>query len=143
MANFVYDTGKNQFAKALTDPIAATLKVMLLKSTHTPNQGGHHFVSDIVADEISVGGYARQTLTTKSVVEDDVNHFAFLKADPVIFTALVAGQTVGAAVLFRDTGSAATSPLLAYYDVADTPTNGGDQTINWNSDANGGVLKLG
>ena len=38
--------------------------------------------------------------------------------------------------------ASAASPLIAFYDVTDTPTNGGDITIQWAAAASGGVLKL-
>ena len=51
----------------------------------------------------------------------------------------VSGDTVEAIVLYKDTGDAATSPLIAYIDTATglplTP-NGGDVTITWDNGAN-------
>lgn len=146
MANGVYNKGKAEIAKALTDLDGSTLKVLLVNSTYTfdadtdfVDNGG---AADPIDKEISVSGYARQTLTTKVVTQDNTNDFAYLDADDTVFTALVAGQTIGGAVLFRDSGSDATSPLLAFYDLTDTPTNGGNVTIQWAAAAAGCILKL-
>lgn len=141
MADLVYNKGLEEIAKALTDLDGSTLKVLLLKSSYVANKD-HGFVSDIVADELSAGGYVRGTLATKVVTRDDVNDFAYLDADDQAFGALATGQTIGGAALVRDTGLDATSPLIAFYDLTDTPTNGSTITVVWNTPANGAVLKL-
>ena len=146
MANGVYNKGKEEIAKALTDLDGSTIKLLLVDSTYSFNadtlfvdNGG---ASDPLDKEITVSGYSRQTLTTKTVTRDDTNDFAYLDADDVVFTALASGQTIGGAVLFRDSGADTTSPNLAFYDLTDTATNGGNVTVQWATPANGGVLKL-
>jgi hypothetical protein len=140
MANFVYNRGLYKLATG-ANLGSLDLRVLLLKSTHAPNRD-HNFVADIVADEISVAGYARQALAAETVTEDDAVDFAYLDADDPVFSGLAAGQTVGAMVLFIHTGNDATAELIAYYDLVDTLTNGGAITVNFNTPANGGVLKL-
>ena len=103
-------------------------------------------VSEIVSYELTTGtvsGYARQgPLASRATVEDDTNGFAYFYAANVTFSTLGTGNTVGGAILFKNTGSDSTSGLIAFYDVVDTPTNGGDITIQWAAAASGGVLKL-
>lgn len=148
MANGVFNNGKTEIAKATTDLDGSTLKVMLVNSSYTLDvdqqfiDNGSAAANDPKNREITVGGYARQTLTTKVVTQDLTNDFAWLGADNPVFSSLVAGQTIGGAVLFRDTGTDTTCPLIAFYDLTDTATNGGNVTIQWASAANGGVLKL-
>lgn len=139
MANLVYNRGIFEVMN-LGALSTADLRVMLVQSTYTENKD-HNVVADVVAHELSVAGYARVALTTKTLTEDDTNDFAYLDADDVAFGALTAGQTIGGAVLFRHTGSDATAPVIAYYDLINTPTNGGTFTVQWNTPANGGVLK--
>jgi hypothetical protein len=60
-------------------------------------------------------------------------------ADPVTFSS-VTGNTVEALVIYKDTGNAATSPLLAYIDTVSsglpvTP-NGGNIVVAWDSGSN-------
>jgi hypothetical protein len=55
---------------------------------------------------------------------------------------VTSGATAVGVVLYKDTGTPTTSPLLAYYDITDTPTNGGDITIAWAAVGSGGVLRL-
>jgi hypothetical protein len=146
MANLVYNKGLEELAKALTDLDAADLRLMLVKSSYTANKD-HLFVDDGSANdpashELTVGGYARVALASKVVTRDDTNDFAYLDADDVAFGTLAAGETIGGAVLIRHTGTDTTAPLIAFYDLADTPTNGSTITHQWATPANGGVLKL-
>jgi hypothetical protein len=143
MANGVYNRGKYLIATAGANLASADLRVLLVKDTYVFDND-HNFVSDVIAGskEISVGGYARVALTTKTVTEDDTNDFAYLDADDVLFAALAAGQTVGGAVLYKFNAADGAAEVIAFYDLTDTLTNGGDITVVWNTPANGGVLKL-
>lgn len=139
MANLVTNKCKYELFTGDANLDAADLRVLLLK-TAAPTVDTN-FVSDISANEITVSGYARQTLAGETVTEDDTNDFAYLDATDPTFSALVAGETVIGAVLFRHTGADATAPVYAYYDVTDTPTNGSDITIVFDTPANGAALK--
>jgi hypothetical protein len=141
MANLVTNKLKFRVLSGSVNLGSAVQKLMLLKSG-TPN-ADDNFVADITpgTNELSVAGYARVTLTTKSVTEDDTNDFAYMDADDVAFAALTAGQTITWAYLLEFVTNDADSFLEAAYDVTDTPTNGGVITIVWNTPANGGVLK--
>lgn len=148
MANFVYNYGKFLLANGGINLLTDNIALILVANTYIePGVANNksNVLSEISSYEITTGtvsGYARYALTSKSVVEDDTNGFAYFKAANVTFSTLGTGNTVGGAVLIKETGSNTTSPLIAFYDVTDTPTNGGDITIQWASDANGGVLKL-
>lgn len=145
MANVVYNEGKKQILNGGIDLDTSTIKVLLVKSTYTAN-ADHAAVDDGTADdpashEITVSGYSRQTLAGRTVDKDTANDFAYLDANDSVFTALAAGETIGGAVLFKDTGLDTTSIPIAFFDVTDTPTNGSDITIQWAAVASGGVLK--
>lgn len=153
MANLVYNRGK--FIIGTVDATGTTWRVMLVSTGYVADQD-HNFVNANSSSgslgepkvyEISVAGYSRQNLTL-TAFEDDTNEFAGLDGSDSTFTALTAGQTVGGAVIYRYSSSGGTTgdsgqDLLAFYDVTDTPTNGGDITIQWASTSAGGVLKLG
>lgn len=146
MANGVYNRGKQLLATAGANLSSADLRVMLVNSTYTFDNN-HNFIDNVAAGdpidhEISVGGYARQALANKTVTEDDTNDFAYLDADDTVFTALAAGQTIGGAILYKHNASDAAAEVIAFYDLVDTATNGGNVTIQWATPANGGVLKL-
>ena len=141
MSNGIYDRGKYAIENATFNG-STDLRLLLVNSSYSFNAGTHHVVSDVSANEISVAGYSRQALTTKAINEDDTNHFAYLSADNVTFSGLAAGQTIGGAILYIYNASDASANLIAFYDVTDTATNGGDIIIQWATAANGGVLKL-
>lgn len=154
MPNLVYNRGK--FVVGQINTSAATLQLMLVSTGYVADQD-HNFVNSNTSSgangepkvyEISVGGYSRQTLASLALFEDDSNDFAGLDASDVTFSALVAGATIGGAVLYRYSSSGGTTgdsgqDLIAFYDLTDTPTNGGDITVQWASTSAGGVLKLG
>lgn len=149
MANIVYNRGK--FIVGTVDMTGTTFRLMLVSTGYVENQD-HNTVddgttSDPLSYEIGVGGYSRQNVTLSSF-EDDTNDFAGLDATDKTFSALLAGATIGGAVLYRYSTSGGTTSdtgqdLISFYDVTDTPTNGGDITIQWASTSAGGVLKLG
>lgn len=154
MANFVYNYGKFLLANGNLNLISDNVALLLVANTYeasntVANLADANTVHEIASFEVTTGtvtGYARYALTSKSVEETDdggtSNGFAFFKAANVTFTSLGTGNTIGGCVLFRQGADNNASPLIAFYDVVDTPTNGGDITIQWASDANGGVLKL-
>jgi hypothetical protein len=145
MANGVYNKAKYLLGTGtavLTS--GADLRVLLVKSTYTFD-ATHNFVSDVIAGslEISVAGYSRQPLVNEACTEDDANSCAYLDADDVTFASLTAGQTVGGAVLYKYNAADASAELIAFYDLTDTATNGGDIVVQWAAPGSaGGILKL-
>lgn len=147
MANFVYNYGKFLLANGGVNLLTDNIALLLVANTYTGSvaNADSNVVHEIVSYEVTTGtvsGYARYALTSKSVAENDTGDFAYFKAANVTFTTLGTGNTIGGAVLIKQGADNNASPLIAFYDVTDTPTNGGDITIQWASDANGGVLKL-
>ena len=139
MADFVFTRGIAELFKADTDLDTADLRVLLLTSTYTQNKD-NNFVADL-GNELTVGGYARQTLTGETVTEDDANDQVYLDANDPLFAALATGETIGWMVLFRQTGADATAPVLCAYDVTNTPTNGSDVTVQFAAPASGAALR--
>lgn len=97
-----------------------------------------NFVSELLAvsgvQEISVSGYSRQTLGTKTVAEDDTNDRALLDVADIAFGTLTTGQTVnGIAIYVHDADGDGASDLIMVSDEgysaatsgAPRPTNGG------------------
>jgi hypothetical protein len=136
----VYNRGKARIGGAL-DLATGALRLLLLRTTYTfdPDQD---FVSALVAHELTVGGYARQNLTGLTLVEDDALNRAELRANEVAFPSLTAGQTIGGAVLFENTGSDATSSLLAFYPANPLATAGLPVTVRFSAASPGAVLQL-
>ena len=131
MANSLYTKGKEKILSAAVNFPTDTLKVALVNSSYTPTLATDEFYTSISTYVLGTD----QTLGTKAVTGG-----AFDAADPT-FPAVTAGATAKAAVIYKDTGSAATSPLLAYIDVITgfpLATNGGDITVQWDN----GALKI-
>jgi hypothetical protein len=141
MSNLLYNQGLEEMATGAAALATADLRMLLLKSTYSPDRD-HRFVADVVAgsQELSVGGYARQTLAGKTVTRDDALDRVVFDADDALFAGLAGGQTIGGAVLFRHTGNDATAPVLAFYDLPDTPTDGSNVPVQFAPPESGGAL---
>jgi hypothetical protein len=134
MANALYPKWKEQLLQftANNNLSAGTVKVALIDTgTYSYNSTNQFWSS---ASAASVG--TPQTLGSKTFTNG-----VFDAAD-VTFTT-VTGVTVEALILYIDTGTASTSPLVAYIDagVSGLPLtpNGGDVTIVWNAS---GIFQL-
>lgn len=127
MADGVYNRGLDEFA-AFT---SSTYKFLLLKGSGYTFNKDHDFVSDLTpgSNEVTVGGYTRQSAGTKTRTIDDSNdRITYDAADPA-FGTLLAGETVSAMVLYRFVTVDGDSILMAYYDLTDTATNGTAFTV--------------
>lgn len=128
MANALYDKGREGFLDGSIDWDTDTIKVALVDTgTYTVNLSTHDFYDDVSG---VVG--TPQTLASKTVTAGVAD------AADVTFTS-VSGSSVEALVIYKDTGSAATSRLIAYIDTATglpvTP-NGGNITVAWDNGSN-------
>jgi hypothetical protein len=129
MANALYDLGRQAFLEATIAYLSANIKCMLVTSGYTVNLATHQYVTDIGGGNIVArsGNFASKT-STAGVAD----------AADITFTA-VSGSAAAYIIIYKDTGSDATSPLMAYIDTATnlpvTP-NGGDITIQWDNGSN-------
>lgn len=129
MANALYGKGKEKLLTAAINLSSDTIKAAIVSSAYTPNLSTHEFYSDISASVLNTAA----TLGTKTVT------LGVFDAADVTYTAVTAGSTAKAIVIYKDTGVAGTSALLAYIDtITGFPlaTNGGDIQIIWDSGAN-------
>lgn len=125
MASGLYTKGKEALLNGTINLESDTIKVAMVDTgTYTVDLANHDFYNDVSG---VVG--TPQTLGSKTFTNG-----VFDAAD-VTFTA-VTGNSVEALVIYKDTGSSATSSLLVYIDSGTnlpvTP-NGGDITIQWNA----------
>lgn len=128
MANALYALGKEKILSGAINLPSDTIKVALVKNTYPQNLTTDDFYDDISAYVIGTP----QTLAAKSVA------LGVFDAGDVTYTAVTAGDTLEGVVIYKDTGVAGTSPLLAYIDtITGFPlaTNGGDITIQWDNGA--------
>ncbi len=128
MANALYDKGREKFLTGAINASADTLKCALIKDTYAPTLGSDEFFSTLSSHVVGTP----QTLTSKTVTG------GVLDAADVTFSA-VTTAAVKYCAIYKDTGSAATSPLIALFDTAaglPVSTNGGDIIIAWDNGAN-------
>lgn len=126
MANALYAKGKEKILAASVNFGSDTIKAALVSSSYTPNLSTDEFLSTISAYVLNTA----QTLGSKTTTAG-----AFDAAD-ITYTAVTTGSTAKAVVLYKDTGSSATSPLLAYIDtITGFPlaTNGSDIVVQWDN----------
>lgn len=135
MANSLYDSGRNAFARG--DILwkasgGSTIKAILVDTAHyTVNLSTHDNLDDI-GSTARVGTAETLTLTDPSAGACDASN-------DLAFTSLSAAPTVEAIVLYKDTGVESTSTLIAYIDTAaGLPTSASQTTINvaWDNGTN-------
>lgn len=133
MANAIYPLYKQALldASANVDLNDGTVKVALIDTATYPYNAAHEFFS-------SVSGVVGtpQTINNTTVTN------GLFDGDNVTYTA-VTGNSAEALLIYIDTGSAATSRLVAWIDTSVTglpvTPNGGDISISWNAS---GIFQL-
>lgn len=108
MANALYDKGRQAFLEGSIATLTDTIKAVLVDTgVYTVDLVNHQYLSSLtgtVGTAVTLG-----TKTTSAGVFD---------AADISFTALSSAPSIEAIVIYKDTGTAATSPLLAYIDTA-------------------------
>lgn len=130
MANTLFDAARQRFLEAQINWMTDTIKVILVStSAYTAQVGVHQYLSD-VASSARIAGPV--TLTSKATTGGaaDAGDCTFVSVN---------GSSIGAIIIYVDTGVESTSPLIAYIDTATglpiTP-NGGDIIVTWDNGTN-------
>lgn len=140
MANFLFTAFRNGQLNgtSVVDLDTDTVKAMFVDHTDDTPAAADDFIDDILSAGRVPAIASCPTLGTKTV--GTVAAGVFDAADTT-FTALT-GDQVESLILFKDTGSEATSKLIARWDTATglplTP-NGGDVVVQWNAS---GILQF-
>lgn len=122
MANALYPKGKKAILDGDVDFLADSIKFLLIDLGAYTYDSTDQFVSDVAAGAIiaRTGALATKTTTGGTFDADDPTASA------------VTGATIEALILFKDTGSDATSALIGYIDtpsISFTP-NGSGVVVN-------------
>jgi len=133
MASFLYLKAKESFLSQnpSIDLDTDTIKVTLinLATDNASHANTLQYLSSITA----YSGVTAQTLSSKTVTS------GVFDAGDVTFSAVSISGTkvVNGAVIYKDTGTASTSPLIAWVEFTSSITpNGGDISIAWDNGAN-------
>jgi hypothetical protein len=128
MANALYAKGKQRTLGALVNWETSVIRAALVSTSYTQNLTTDEFFSIISAHVLGTP----QTLANKTITN------GVFDADDALFSAVAAGSTCKAVVLYIDSGNPSTSALLAYIDtVTGFPlnTSGGDILVQWDNGA--------
>lgn len=139
MANAVYNSFKKKIQDGSIDMDTDTIKVALVTSSYTVDIDVHDFFDDIT-NEVVGTGYTAGGATLGSVtitVDTSGDKGVFDAADTSWTTSTI---TARAAIIYKSTGTASTSPLVGYVDFgADKSSSAGTFTIQWSAS---GILTL-
>ncbi|OCB15070.1 hypothetical protein [Mycobacterium intracellulare] len=129
MPNALYTKYREKALQGQINWLTDNIKVVLVDAAdYTVNIATHEFLSD-------VGSSGR--VATSANLSGKTATGGVADANDVTFPS-VSGDISEALVIYKDTGTDATSPLIAYIDTATglavTP-NGGDITVIWPNDA--------
>lgn len=131
MANVIYDTARSAYLDGDLDWGANTIKVALVRS-YTYNSA-HDFLDDVT------GGGGGTIVATSSALGSKTTTAGVADAADITFSAVSAGAACQHLIIYKDTGTASTSNLIAAIDTATnlpiTP-NGGDITVAWDNGSN-------
>ena len=131
MANSLYTLGKQGLLHGSFALDSDTIKLALVSNAYSPNLSTHQWWSDVNANVLGTP----QAMGGISITNGVFN------SSSVTFTAVAGGSTVKYFVIYKDTGTAGTSPLLVLIDTTtgvSLPfnTNGGDITFTPDSGTN-------
>jgi hypothetical protein len=123
--------------------VADNIRIILTTSSYTPDAVNHVYRSSVTNEVANGLGYTTggQLLAGKSVGWDGSGLFAYFDANDVAWSG--ATFTARRAVIFKDTGNAATSPLIGWIDFGvDKTGTGGAFTIRWAASSSGALLRI-
>lgn len=136
----LYNSGLGAIVDGTITWSTSTVKALIVSSSYTFDDN-HEFVSDITNEVTNATGtgYARKTLTGKTVTVDQANDRVVFDASDVTYTDVETNETWDAVVLFLESGNDATSKLICFIEIDDLVTNGSDASIVW---ASTGIFRI-
>lgn len=123
-----------------------TIKLMLLTSSHTPDIDAEVFIDDVSTNEVAASGTYSAGGVTLNITSDtggggtdDTDDEGVLDADDVSITSATITARYG--VIYKDTGTPSTSPIIAVIDFgSNQSSSAGTFAITWNAE---GIINLG
>lgn len=123
----MYNIGKEDLLDGDAELDAATIKAMLVKDTYT-----------FAATETTIATAATHRVdgtTDQTLASITLTNGVFDAAD-ITFGAVQSGFTAAGVVLYRLVTGDSDSIPIAFIDITDVATNGGDITVQWDNGAN-------
>lgn len=153
MASGWYQYGLSKVLDGTIDLDTSTLKMMLVTSSYTYDPD-HTAVdagsgTDLESTELNVTGYTRawggagRKTATVTLQANNTNNRVDAAIADLTWTALGTGQTIGGAVLIKEGAANDTQSIpIAFFDLSDTATTGGDVTLDFTALGSGGDLRV-
>jgi hypothetical protein len=140
MADLVFNSYKADLLNGAIAHASATIKCALVTSSYTPNRDTHDFFNDVTNEVVGTGYTAGgAALANKTVTIDNTDDEGVFDADDTSWA--TSTITARGAVIYKDTGTPSTSPLMCYFDFgADKSSSGGTFQITWHSE---GIINIG
>lgn len=130
----VYGKGVTHLDNGDVNWASDTIKLALCTSSYTPNQGTHEFFSDVTNEIAAGGGYSSGgfSLSGKARSYDSTTREDRFDADDLSVAALTPASPFRYGIVYKSTGTAGTSELLAYINFgADQDPAGLPFAIQW------------
>lgn len=132
MSSALYDKARESFLKGEFALASDNIKVVLV------HIGASHYIVDLANDQFLTAIASGDRVALTANLSSKTTTAGVFNAANTLFAA-VTGAVSGAIVIYQDTGSAATSRLIAYIDdYAGLPVtpNGSDINIAWPTSTN-------
>lgn len=137
MADLIYNSfraalaGDAAISSTPIDFEADTIKLALFTSTHTPS-AANTYISDLTNEVAAGGGYSTGGATVTGITVTYSGATATITSSAVTWS--TSTITARYAVLYKDSGTPTTSPLIALYDfTTDKSSSSGDFTVTPNA----------
>jgi len=140
MADAIQNTFKQHIMDGTIDLDTDDIQVMLLTNSHTQDIDNFEFIDDVSANEVSGTGYSAggADLASEAVTVDDTDDEGVFDATDLTWS--TSTITARYAVIYKNTGTPATSPIIAILDFgSDKSSSAGDFTLAWSAE---GILNL-
>lgn len=128
--NVLYDNGRQSFLDGLISWSSMTIRAALIDTTQ--------YIAQLTTDQWLSDIPSGAVVATSAPLNNKTISAGVAGADPVTFTG-VSGPLCEAIVLYRDTGIASTSRLIAYLTTATglpVQPNGGNVVVSWDTGPN-------
>lgn len=124
----------------MEDTVTYTVKVAIVTNAYTPDQSLHDFWNDVSPNEVSGTGYTAggNSCANPTITLSGAGLITFDADDPATWSQDAGGFTNGRRfILYYDSGTASTSPVVAYSDAEASDFGNVDGPVTLTLDAAG------
>jgi hypothetical protein len=127
MASNFYNNGLLKLLNGDINYISDDISLLVVDNTYTFDRTDE-FVSDITG-EVSGSGYSRLSLAGKTLSLNASTNTVVFDCDDLTMNVVSTSNAFSGAVIYGNTGVDSTSPLIGFFDMPETSTNGSDVTL--------------